>query len=27
MGVLALFTRRPWDLSPEDEEFLEALAG
>ncbi|AEV16610.1 HD-hydrolase domain protein [Thermus sp. CCB_US3_UF1] len=27
LGVLALFTRRPWDLSPEDEEFLEALAG
>ncbi|WP_460171412.1 PAS domain S-box protein [Thermus sp. FJN-A] len=27
LGVLALFTRRPWDLPPEDEEFLEALAG
>ncbi|WP_240695469.1 PAS domain S-box protein [Thermus tengchongensis] len=26
LGVLAVFTRRPWDLSPEDEEFLEALA-
>jgi len=27
LGVLAVFTRRPWDLSPEDEEFLETLAG
>ncbi|WP_038057430.1 PAS domain S-box protein [Thermus amyloliquefaciens] len=26
LGALAVFTRRPWDLSPEDEEFLEALA-
>ncbi|GAA5336760.1 hypothetical protein YIM73052_02230 [Thermus antranikianii] len=27
LGVLAVFTRRPWDLSPEEEEFLEALIG
>jgi PAS domain S-box-containing protein len=26
LGVLAVFTRGPWNLSPEDEEFLEALA-
>ncbi|WP_105317660.1 PAS domain S-box protein [Thermus tenuipuniceus] len=26
LGALAVFTRRPWDLSSEDEEFLEALA-
>ncbi|TBH20121.1 PAS domain S-box protein [Thermus thermamylovorans] len=26
LGVLAVFTRRPWDLPPEDEEFLETLA-
>jgi PAS domain S-box-containing protein/putative nucleotidyltransferase with HDIG domain len=27
LGVLAAFTRRPWDLAPEEEEFLEALVG
>ena len=27
VGVLAAFTRRPWDLAPEEEEFLEALVG
>ncbi|MFC0594915.1 HD domain-containing phosphohydrolase [Thermus composti] len=27
LGVLAAFTRRPWDLSQEEEEFLEALVG
>lgn len=27
LGVLAVFTRRPWDLTPEEEEFLEALIG
>ena len=27
IGVLAVFTRRHWDLSPEEEEFLEALLG
>ncbi|GAA6731418.1 HD domain-containing phosphohydrolase [Thermus brockianus] len=27
LGVLAVFTRRPWDLSPDEEEFLEALVG
>ncbi|RIH85979.1 PAS domain S-box protein [Calidithermus roseus] len=26
LGVLVAFTRRPWDLSSEEEEFLEALA-
>jgi PAS domain S-box-containing protein/putative nucleotidyltransferase with HDIG domain len=25
LGVLAAFTRKPWDLAPEEEEFLEAL--
>ncbi|WP_206202074.1 PAS domain S-box protein [Thermus caldilimi] len=25
LGVLATFTRRPWNLAPEDEEFLESL--
>lgn len=25
LGVLAAFTRKPWNLSPEDEEFLESL--
>ena len=27
LGVLAVFTRRPWDLLGEDEAFLEALVG
>jgi putative nucleotidyltransferase with HDIG domain len=27
LGALAVFTRKPWDLSPEQEEFLEALVG
>ncbi|GLV47246.1 hypothetical protein TJA_04190 [Thermus sp. LT1-2-5] len=27
LGALAVFTRRPWNLSPEEEEFLEALVG
>ncbi len=27
LAVLAAFTRRPWDLAPEEEEFLEALVG
>jgi PAS domain S-box-containing protein len=27
LGVLAAFTRKPWDLAPEEEEFLEALVG